>query len=122
MNIKVLFLQHGQTSGGLLCCFKKAVVNPDEDRVELAFRRIDLNNDGFITWDEFVQVFICFKICFNLILYIPQNVGDIEPAQAKRIFQTCDDVSGNRKYICLDSKWKLTIFLFLRMVIRRLHS
>ena len=51
-----IFPQHGQSSGGLLCCCRKAAVNPDEDRVELAFRRIDLNNDGFITWDEFVQV------------------------------------------------------------------
>ena len=52
-------IQHGQSSGGLLCCCKKPVVIPEEDRVELAFRRIDLNNDGFITWDEFVQVIIC---------------------------------------------------------------
>ena len=58
---KFVRFQHGQSSGGLLCCCKKAVVNPDEDRVELAFRRIDLNNDGFITWDEFVQVIICFS-------------------------------------------------------------
>ena len=67
LNKKVLFLQHGQSSGGLLCCCKKAVVNPDEDRVELAFRRIDLNNDGFITWDEFVKVFLFVLFCFNTI-------------------------------------------------------
>ena len=68
-SIKVLFLQHGQSSGGLLCCCKKAVVNPDEDRVELAFRRIDLNNDGFITWDEFVKVFLFVLFCFNVFFH-----------------------------------------------------
>ena len=53
----LLTVQHGQGGGGFLCCCAK--VTPDaEDRVELAFRRIDLNNDGFITWEEFVQV-IC---------------------------------------------------------------
>ena len=57
--MQVVFIQHGQSGGGLLCCCKKPVVIPEEDRVELAFRRIDLNNDGFITWDEFVQVIIC---------------------------------------------------------------
>ena len=51
----LLTIQHGQGGGGFLCCCAK--VTPDaEDRVELAFRRIDLNNDGFITWEEFVQV------------------------------------------------------------------
>lgn len=68
-----------QSTGGFLCCCKKSSVIPDEDRVELAFRRIDLNNDGFITWDEFVQ-----------------NVGDVDPVQAKRIFQTCDN-DGDQK-------------------------
>ena len=57
----LLTVQHGQGGGGFLCCCAK--VTPDaEDRVELAFRRIDLNNDGFITWEEFVQViFQCDK-------------------------------------------------------------
>ena len=45
------------------------MVNPDEDRVELAFRRIDLNNDGFITWDEFVQVLI-HRVEKNSGLYV----------------------------------------------------
>ena len=55
---------------------------PEEDRIELAFRRIDMNNDGFITWDEFVQY-----------------ADNVDPVQAKRIFQTCDNVLRSFKKI-----------------------
>jgi len=76
-----------KSSGGFLCCCKNSTtVIPDEDRVELAFRRIDLNNDGFITWDEFVK-----------------NVGDVDPVQAKRIFQTCDN-DGDQKITLIEFK------------------
>ena len=52
-----LLIFHFQPGQGLFCCCKQASVNPDElDRIELAFRRIDLNNDGVITWDEFLKV------------------------------------------------------------------
>ena len=46
-----------QYKGGVFCCCKRAVSPEKEvDRIELAFRRIDLNNDGYITWDEFKRV------------------------------------------------------------------
>ena len=46
-------------SGGLLCCRSgSGSVSPERqpDRVELAFKRMDRNNDGYITWEEFTKV------------------------------------------------------------------
>ena len=46
-----------QSSTGLLCCCGGTVSpEPGPDRVELAFKRMDKNKDGFITWDEFNKV------------------------------------------------------------------
>ena len=46
-------------SGGLLCCCSgRGSVSPERelDRVEVAFKRMDRNNDGYITWEEFTKV------------------------------------------------------------------
>ena len=45
---------------GLLCCVKKNKKPKTEnvDRVERAFRRLDINNDGYIDWEEFKKVHI----------------------------------------------------------------
>ena len=40
-----------------------------------------MNNDGYITWDEFVQY-----------------ADNVDPVQAKRIFQTCDNVMRKTKF------------------------
>ena len=47
------------TSSGLLCCCSGGSVSPEPelDRVELAFKRMDKNKDGYITWEEFTKVF-----------------------------------------------------------------
>jgi Ca2+-binding EF-hand superfamily protein len=43
-----------------LCCCRsgRSSVSPERelDRVELAFKRMDRNNDGYITWEEFTKV------------------------------------------------------------------
>ena len=46
------------TSSGLLCCCSGGSVSPEPelDRVELAFKRMDKNKDGYITWEEFTKV------------------------------------------------------------------
>ena len=44
---------------GFLCCSSRSIsVSPERepDRVEKAFKRMDKNNDGFITWEEFTKV------------------------------------------------------------------
>jgi Ca2+-binding EF-hand superfamily protein len=46
-------------SGGLLCCLSgRGLVSPERelDRLELAFKRVDKNNEGYVTWDEFSKV------------------------------------------------------------------
>jgi len=70
------------SSGGLLCCCRgQGSISPvkELDRVELAFNRMDRNSDGYLTWEEFSK-----------------NVGDLDPAQAKRIFRTCDQDGDHR--------------------------
>ena len=46
------------------------------ERVEAAFMKLDLDKDGFIDWNEFQQV-----------------AKHVDLNQARRIFETCDEVS-----------------------------
>ena len=48
-----------KSSKGLFCCGGRGgsvSPEPEMDRVELAFRRMDKNKDGFLTWEEFSKV------------------------------------------------------------------
>ena len=42
----------------LLCCLsrRKRPERDGKDRVEIAFRRLDINGDGYIDWTEFQKV------------------------------------------------------------------
>ena len=53
----------------------KAKFKEDLDRVEAAFRKFDTDGDGFIDWEEFKQV-----------------SKNLNSQQAKRIYDTCDQV------------------------------
>lgn len=73
---------------GLFCCLpKKRKTKSDEDarfkssvdRVEAAFTKFDTDGNGYIDWEEFKEV-----------------AKNLEPEQAKRIFETCDS-SGDRQ-------------------------
>ena len=65
------------------------------DRVENAFRRFDTDGDGFIDWEEFKQV------QFYFVLKKPdrgsQVAKNIDTEQARRIFETCDQVGLHRR-------------------------
>ena len=52
-----------------------AELKKDIDRVENAFRKFDVDGDGFVDWEEFQEV-----------------TKKMDPDQAKRIFNTCDTV------------------------------
>ena len=63
-----------QSSTGLLCCCGGTVSpEPGPDRVELAFKRMDKNKDGFITWDEFNKVSLIhiIQMIKSMIVRIP---------------------------------------------------
>ena len=67
------------------------------DRVEVAFRRMDRNKDGYIDWEEFLQVNIPYLYPFSLLillilLLLFWNTGDLDLEQAERIFHKCDQV------------------------------
>ena len=47
----------------------------DLDKVEVAFRKLDKDGDGFIDWEEFKEV-----------------SKDLDSEQAKDIFEACDKV------------------------------
>ena len=38
------------------CCGRRPISPEDEDRIEHAFRKMDSNNAGFITWKQFKKV------------------------------------------------------------------
>ena len=65
-----------QNQSSLLCCLgKKKSKSLKPDRIEAAFRRLDLNNDGVLDWEEFKK-----------------GTKDLDEDTAKRIFKNCDQV------------------------------
>ena len=60
--LKMIYILLSQSSSiGLLgCCGVSVSPEPEPDRVELAYKRMDRNSDGFPTWEEFNKV--CGKI------------------------------------------------------------
>ena len=42
-------------TGPLLCCLARKK-KPERDRVETAFRKLDINGDGYVDWNEFQKV------------------------------------------------------------------
>jgi len=74
-------IDNSKDDGGLLCCVKKRKRPKiiEFDRVESAFRRLDINNDGVLDWNEFKKV-----------------TKDLDEEQALRIFKSCDQ-NGDHK-------------------------
>ena len=65
-----------QNQSSLLCCLgKKKSKSLKPDRIEAAFRRLDLNNDGVLDWEEFKK-----------------GTKDLDEDTARRIFKNCDQV------------------------------
>ena len=51
--------QHRARGGGLCCCGRRPVSPEDEeDRIVHAFRKMDPNNTGYVSWKQFKKVFI----------------------------------------------------------------
>ena len=40
----------------LCCCGRRPISPESEDRIEHAFRKMDPNNTGYVTWKEFKKV------------------------------------------------------------------
>ena len=79
--------------GQFLCCVSRKKRTEKQDRVETAFRRLDINGDGFIDWSEFQKVeasYWCFKY-FSCLLDVCQGTS-LDAEQADRIFSSCDKV------------------------------
>ena len=92
-------VQQPGSKRGFLCCISKDYVtsprcSKEEERrikVERAFKKFDLNGDGFLSWDEFIQI----------------NGLDINAAQ--RIFKACDK----------ETEGKITLEQFHSIVTRK---
>ncbi|XP_023330326.1 uncharacterized protein LOC111702786 [Eurytemora carolleeae] len=68
--------QGGQ--GLLCCCGGDAEEDKPVDKIETAFRKLDIDGDGFLSWEEFQQLAV-----------------KMDPDQAERIFVACDqDLTG----------------------------
>ena len=62
----------------------QAQFKEDLDRVETAFRKFDVDGDGFIDWKEFKEV-----------------TKNIDSEQARRIFHSCDQVAEDRTVVAV---------------------
>jgi len=72
--------KRAKSKKGLCCCGKRSTTpDEEEDRVEHAFRKMDRDNSGFITWEEFAK-----KAHF------------LTEDQTRRIFQACDKDGDGR--------------------------
>ena len=64
--------QHRPKGKGLCCCGKRPVSPEDEeDRIVHAFRKMDPNNTGYVSWKEFKKVFIFLENVKRI--YFPPN-------------------------------------------------
>ena len=66
--------QHRPKGKGLCCCGKRPVSPEDEeDRIVHAFRKMDPNNTGYVSWKEFKKVFIFIFLENVKRIYFPPN-------------------------------------------------
>ena len=64
--------QHRPKGTGLCCCGRRPVSPEDEeDRIVHAFRKMDPNNTGYVSWKEFKKVFIFLENVKRI--YFPPN-------------------------------------------------
>ena len=54
-------------------------------KIEKAFKKFDLNGDGYLSWEEFSKVGILHDL---IIMPTLPQIG-LDPAQARRIFLSC---------------------------------
>ena len=70
------------------CCTAPPLLSPDihdpSDRVEIAFRRLDQDGDGFLGPEDFAEI------------GWPLVGADLEPGQLSRIFRWCDQTGDGR--------------------------
>ena len=53
------------------CCFGPRPISPEnEDRIEHAFRKMDPNNTGYVTWKQFKKVknFVILNLILDLMM------------------------------------------------------
>ena len=85
------------------CCFWCHETDDEiveNDKVELAFKRMDINKDGFVTYSEFKKVFSLEK-CRKLYFHV-QQVGDDKGEECvQRIFLSCDQ-DGDRRLTVME--------------------
>ena len=73
------------------------------DQVEQAFKKFDLDNDGFLSREEFDQVLsridfptICWLTLIIWKLFTFQLMSSVGKEQAERIFKKCDASGDNQ--------------------------
>lgn len=46
-----------------ICCFGSRQTSPEDvDRIEHAFKKMDINNTGFVTWKQFKKAGLIYNI------------------------------------------------------------
>ena len=83
------------------CCHESNEEIEEIDKIELAFQRMDINKDGFVTYSEFKKVVIFLINGFNNICYVQHVDDDKEEECIRRIFLSCDE-DGDRRLTLME--------------------
>ena len=82
------------------CCHETNEEIEEIDKIELAFQRMDINKDGFVTYSEFKKVSAIFHLNNVNNIYL-QHVDDKEEECIRRIFLSCDE-DGDRRLTLME--------------------
>ena len=84
------------------CCHETNEEIEEIDKIELAFQRMDINKDGFVTYSEFKKVSAIFPINnVKSSCYVQHVDDDKEEECIRRIFLSCDE-DGDRRLTLME--------------------
>jgi hypothetical protein len=89
-NEDVISLSMDMVLASLYLCWYVIIFAGHMSKIEKAFKKFDLNGDGYLSWEEFSKV----EILPNRVITPTFTQIGLAPGQARRIFLSCSQSSG----------------------------